>query len=104
MPLSIVNAVAVQPTDSNVILAGGAGNCNSSGVLTGAGVFRSADRGLTWTRVLSTNVEDLVFVPGTSTSRVPSGGSVVITFGVNGATLIDAAPQACTIDGNDCAV
>jgi len=67
MPLSIVNAVAVQPTDSNVILAGGAGNCNSSGVLTGAGVFRSADRGLTWTRVLSTNVEDLVFVPGTST-------------------------------------
>ncbi|HSX60929.1 MAG TPA: PKD domain-containing protein [Tahibacter sp.] len=65
MPLSIVNAVAVQPTDSNVILAGGAGTC-AGGSLSGAGVFRSADRGLTWTRVLSTNVEDIVFVPGTN--------------------------------------
>lgn len=67
MPLSIVNAVAVQPTDSNVILAGGAGTCSASGTLSGAGVFRSTDRGLTWTRVLSTNVEDIVFVPGTNT-------------------------------------
>lgn len=67
LPLSIVNAVAVQPTDSNVILAGGAGACGATGALTGPGVFRSADRGLTWTRVLSTNVEDIVFVPGTST-------------------------------------
>ena len=67
MPLSIVNAVAVQPTNSNVILAGGAGSCSASGALSGAGVFRSSDRGLTWTRVLSTNVEDIIFVPGTST-------------------------------------
>lgn len=67
MPLSIVNAVAVQPTDSNVVLAGGAGSCNASGALGGAGVFRSTDLGLTWARVLSNNVEDIVFVPGTST-------------------------------------
>ena len=67
MPLSIVNAVAVQPTDSSVVLAGGAGTCGPTGALSGAGVFRSADGGLTWARVLSTNVEDLVFVPGTST-------------------------------------
>ncbi|HVH33945.1 MAG TPA: PKD domain-containing protein [Tahibacter sp.] len=67
MPLSIVNAVAVQPTDSNVILAGGAGTCSTAGTLSGAGVFRSADGGATWTRVLSTNVEDIVFVPGTNT-------------------------------------
>lgn len=67
MPLSIVNAVAVQPTDSNVILAGGAGNCDMNGALSGAGVFRSTDRGLTWARVLSTNVEDIIFVPGTNT-------------------------------------
>jgi PKD repeat protein len=67
MPLSIVNAVAVQPTNSNVILAGGAGTCGATGGLTGAGVFRSTDRGLTWARVLSNNVEDIIFVPGTST-------------------------------------
>ena len=67
LPLNIVNAVAIQPTDSNVILAGGAGSCSAAGALSGAGVFRSADRGLTWTRVLNNNVEDIVFVPGTST-------------------------------------
>jgi PKD repeat protein len=67
MPLSIVNAVAVQPTDSNVILAGGAGTCDGTGALTGAGVFRSTDAGLTWARVLSNNVEDIVFLPGTNT-------------------------------------
>lgn len=67
MPLSIVNAVAIQPTDSNVILVGGAGNCNASGGLTGAGVWRSADRGASWTQMLNGNVEDFVFVPGTAT-------------------------------------
>ncbi|MBL8301065.1 MAG: PKD domain-containing protein [Rhodanobacteraceae bacterium] len=67
MPLSVVNAIAVQPTDGNVILAGGSGNCSAAGALSGAGVFRSADRGLTWTRVLSNNVEDIVFVPGSNT-------------------------------------
>jgi hypothetical protein len=67
MPLSIVNAVAVQPTDSDVILAGGSGSCGADGGLSDAGVFRSADRGLTWTRVLDGNVEDFVFVPGTAT-------------------------------------
>ncbi|GAA2849978.1 hypothetical protein GCM10010443_09910 [Actinoplanes cyaneus] len=43
------------------------------------------------------------FVPDSSTSAVPAGGSAVISFGVTGATLIDAAPKACTIDGNTCA-
>jgi hypothetical protein len=67
MPLSIVNAVAIQPTDSNVVLAGGSGTCNSGGGLSGAGVWRSTDKGLSWTKVLSNNVEDIVFVPGSST-------------------------------------
>ena len=67
MPLSIVNAVAIQPTDSNVILAGGAGTCSSGGVLSGAGIYRSTDKGLNWVQVQSKNVEDIVFVPGTST-------------------------------------
>lgn len=67
MPLSIVNAVAVQPTDSNVLLVGGAGTCNASGGLSGAGAYRSVDRGLTWTKVLNNNVEDILFVPGSAT-------------------------------------
>lgn len=67
MPLSIVNAVAVQPTDSNVILAGGAGTCDANGTLSGAGVYRSGDRGLTWAKVRDNNVEDIVFVPGSAT-------------------------------------
>jgi hypothetical protein len=67
MPLSIVNAVAIQPTDSNVILVGGSGTCNSGGGLSGAGAWRSTDKGLSWTKVLSNNVEDIVFVPGSST-------------------------------------
>ncbi|MBL8296983.1 MAG: PKD domain-containing protein [Rhodanobacteraceae bacterium] len=86
MPLSIVNAVAVQPTDSNVILVGGAGSCSAGGALSGAGVFRSADRGLTWTRVLSTNVEDILFVPGTNTvyaGLIGTGVSKSTDGGVN---------------------
>ncbi|SFN21526.1 PKD domain-containing protein [Dokdonella immobilis] len=67
MPLSIINAVAVQPTDGNVVLVGGAGSCNASGTLSGAGVYRSTDKGLSWTKVLNNNVEDLLFVPGTAT-------------------------------------
>ena len=86
MPLSIVNAVAVQPTNSNVILAGGAGTCSATGALSGAGVFRSTDRGLTWTRVLSTNVEDILFVPGTNTVYAGLIGSGVSKSTDGGAT------------------
>ncbi|WP_324462878.1 PKD domain-containing protein [Dokdonella sp.] len=67
MPLSIVNAVAVQPTNSNVVLVGGAGTCSASGGLSGAGVYRSIDKGLSWTKVLNNNVEDMLFVPGSAT-------------------------------------
>ncbi|MFI1996216.1 cellulose binding domain-containing protein [Actinoplanes sp. NPDC020271] len=42
------------------------------------------------------------FVPTSSTAQVPAGGSAVISFGVTGATLIDAAPKSCTIDGSAC--
>jgi len=42
------------------------------------------------------------FTPDATTSPVPAGGSVEITFDVRGATLIDATPQDCRIDGNRC--
>ncbi len=67
LPLSIVNAVAVHPQNENLILAGGAGMCGSNGALTGPGIFRSEDRGQTWTKVIAANTEDIHFVPGTDT-------------------------------------
>ena len=42
------------------------------------------------------------FTPDATTSRVPAGGSVELAFEVRGATLIDATPQDCRIDGNRC--
>ena len=42
------------------------------------------------------------FTPDDATARVPAGGSVELTFDVQGATLIDATPQDCRIDGNRC--
>jgi hypothetical protein len=42
------------------------------------------------------------FTPDSTTSTVAAGGSVQVVFGVHGATLIDAAPQNCSINGNPC--
>jgi hypothetical protein len=42
------------------------------------------------------------FTPDAETSRVPAGGSVEVAFDVFGATLIDATPQDCRIDGTRC--
>ena len=90
MPLSIVNAVAIQPTDSNVILVGGSGTCNGSGGLSGAGIYRSTDKGLSWTRVRNNNVEDIVFVPGSATVYAALIGLGVQKSTDGGATWVDA--------------
>lgn len=42
------------------------------------------------------------FTPDATTSRVAAGGSVELSFEVHGATLLNAAPQECRIDGNNC--
>jgi hypothetical protein len=42
------------------------------------------------------------FKPDATTSRVAAGGSVRVVFAVHGATLIDASPQDCRIDGTGC--
>ncbi|OJY97069.1 MAG: hypothetical protein BGP25_12240 [Lysobacterales bacterium 63-13] len=90
MPLSIVNAVAIQPTDSNVILVGGSGTCNSNGGLSGAGIYRSTDKGLSWTKVRNNNVEDIVFVPGSATVYAALIGLGVQKSTDGGATWVDA--------------
>jgi hypothetical protein len=42
------------------------------------------------------------FTPDATTASIPAGGTVQVVFGVHGATLIDAAPKDCRIDGNPC--
>ncbi|GAA3935290.1 cellulose binding domain-containing protein [Actinoplanes auranticolor] len=42
------------------------------------------------------------FTPDTTTALVPAGGAVELAFEVHGATLINAAPQDCRVDGNPC--
>jgi hypothetical protein len=59
--------------------------------VTGVSGATAAQDGSVWT-----------FTPDAVTSRVPAGGSVELAFEVRGATLIDATPQDCRIDGNRC--
>ena len=42
------------------------------------------------------------FTPDSTTAQVPARGSVAMSFNVHGATLIDASPQDCRIDGARC--
>lgn len=82
LDLSWVTAVAVQPGNSNLVLAGGPGLC-SGGVSVGGGLYRSTDAGATWTKVLNGQTNDILFDPlnpatvyaavGTGTSDANSG-------------------------------
>jgi hypothetical protein len=42
------------------------------------------------------------FVPDDSTTAIPPGKQVTISFEVHGATLLDAAPADCRIEGSPC--
>ncbi|MFC4070232.1 hypothetical protein [Actinoplanes subglobosus] len=42
------------------------------------------------------------FVPDDSTAAIEPGGEIGISFEVHGATLLDAAPADCRIDGTPC--
>lgn len=91
MPLSIINSVAVQPNNNQVVLAGGAGTCDSGGSLSNAGLYRSVDRGATWSRTLSGKVEDLVFAPGSATVYAAVAGSGVYRSTDGGANWTSAS-------------
>ncbi|HEX6862142.1 MAG TPA: hypothetical protein VF414_04955, partial [Thermoanaerobaculia bacterium] len=51
LDLAHVTAVAVQPGNSSLVLAGGSGSCFGTGY--GSGLYRTLDGGDTWTKVLS---------------------------------------------------
>ena len=76
LDLAHVTAVAVQPGNSNLVLAGGSGSCNGGGL--GAGLYRSLDSGATWTKVLNgSTVNDVIFDPISSNivyAAVTGGG------------------------------
>lgn len=73
-----VSALAMSPTDSNLMLAGTGGGAGGS-LLRGAGIFRSTDRGATWTQLASTSAPDW------------SNGVERISFSADGKTILAAA-------------
>lgn len=91
MPLSIVNTIAISSTSSNQVLAGGFGSCDANGSLANGGVFRSADGGANWTRVLTGKVEDMMFVPGTNTVFASVQGTGVYKSTDGGATWANSS-------------
>ena len=91
MPLSIVNSVAVSSTNSSQVLAGGYGACDASGQLANGGVYRTANDGASWTKVLSGKVEDIVFAPGTNTAYASVQGTGVYKSTDGGATWVNSS-------------
>ncbi|NJL26832.1 MAG: hypothetical protein HC897_02595 [Thermoanaerobaculia bacterium] len=78
LDLSYVNAVAVQPGNSNVVLAGGAGFC-SGGVLAGSALYRSTDAGASWSSVLTGQANDVIFDPNNPSVVYAAIGSFLDT-------------------------
>jgi PKD repeat protein len=98
MALSTVTSLLTLPTNADIVLAAGFGDrCNQGGDANG-GVYRSIDKGQTWTQVASMDrrVEDIVAVPGTSTLYASAPGSGVYRSTDGGAnwTLLGAANTA----------
>jgi PKD repeat protein len=86
MTLSTVTSLITLPTNANTVLAAGfADRCNQGGDANG-GIYRSTDKGTSWTQVLDRAVEDVVAVPGTSTVYASAPGSGVYRSTDGGAT------------------
>jgi hypothetical protein len=51
---------------------------------------------------VSRNAATWTIVPAASAASVAGGGSVSVSFQVNGAAVFDATPTACTINGQAC--
>ncbi|MFD0725383.1 PKD domain-containing protein [Lysobacter brunescens] len=96
MNLSTITSLVTQANNANVVLAAGFGDrCNQGGDANG-GIYRSTDKGATWSQVMDRKVEDLVALPGTSTLLASAPGSGVYRSTDGGATwtLLGAANTA----------
>jgi hypothetical protein len=86
MNLSTITSLVTQANNANVVLAAGFGDrCNQGGDANG-GIYRSTDKGASWTQVMDRKVEDLVALPGTSTILASAPGSGVYRSSDGGAT------------------
>lgn len=86
MPLSTISSLITLPANANTVLAAGFGDrCNQGGDSNG-GIYRSTDKGATWTQVMDRKVEDLVTIPGTNTVYASAPGSGVYRSTDGGAT------------------
>jgi cellulose binding protein with CBM2 domain len=85
--VTVTNPGAVPVNGWTVVITLPRSTLTVSGV-TGASVRRD---GATW-----------YFTPDQGNAQVAGGKSVTVTFRVNGAALLDAAPTGCTIDGRRC--
>ncbi|MBI3711627.1 MAG: PKD domain-containing protein [Burkholderiales bacterium] len=99
MTLSIVNSVALSTANTSQVLAGGFGECDANGSLANGGVFRSADGGASWTRVLNGKVEDIAFVPGTNTAFATVQGTGVYKSTNGGATWTNSSTGMTVASG-----
>lgn len=61
LALSYVTAISTHPSDQNIVLAGGTGVCLSGGAFAAGGIFRTLDKGLSWTKVVTGPVEDVLY-------------------------------------------
>ncbi len=96
MRLSTITSLVTDANNDNVVLAAGFGDrCNQGGDANG-GIYRSTDKGATWTEVMDRKVEDLVAIAGTSTIYASAPGSGVYRSDNGGAnwTLLGAANTA----------
>ena len=79
LQLSYVTAISTNPTDQNIVLAGGTGVCQSNGVAANGGLFRTLDKGVSWTKVVTGPVEDAFYVRSDTTLAYAAvGGNGVI--------------------------
>jgi hypothetical protein len=86
MSLSTITSLVTQANNANVVLAAGFGDrCNQGGDANG-GIYRSTDKGASWTQVMDRKVEDLVAIPGSSTVYASAPGSGVYRSSDGGAT------------------
>jgi len=61
---SYVTALAVHPSDSDIVFAGSSGFCDDGSGVAG-GLFRTTDGGANWTEVIAGSVNDVIFHPTT---------------------------------------
>ncbi|GAA0721689.1 hypothetical protein GCM10009105_32240 [Dokdonella soli] len=77
--LSVINAIALKPGTGQTLLAGGFGQCGADGSISGSGIYRTTDNGLTWSSVFGpADVTDVIYNPnnGSIVYAAANGGGV----------------------------